>query len=1204
MIDNYQIYETRQEAESFLRKNEIGLTHSNYLELKKISQPTPALLGIMTKLVYGKSVPVNQIKEVLSRMELFKNDLKRDKISPQMMLITSFKQDNPIEYIYDILDAVELKKQTLSFINDLQHAKVRNELKTDKFYPKIESGIISLRSTKNWEKQLKFISEKSARFKTAREIISVFETMIRNALGGFSPEGIVTKIESTPGAVVVYNKGGFVVAQVFTKPASCTLGSSSWCISGSHGGYFMSYANPREGKQQYFVWDTSKTPSDLYSLMGITLYNTGGHHTSHIKNDRSFNSNQYFNGLVKNGLASPDLHELLTTSRDTKKKLDNSVIQLNYAIYGGKTITVAQFKTLFKKEWNDSKREIVQDFKNLFNLYYIVTNVNKINYSQIEKERKYITYKRIHNDLKKLATELDIEEILLYLMESKGTVNQKSITDDIIIYIMNSEKFNDIDQLIKTEAYIMCNELKGKILNYPEKIPLELPTNSIGFEEGLSQHSSFDEFFTKYDKHLDNIDFDLTIKDHYSVFNICAKNTIKSGKYVPSKIINFFFKNITNLNCDTLFIFGYSSKVITIEHFNKISISSKLVFSNTTDSYNIDNILRKTRVSKLMFLNSDLINFRVTSNVPLLDEITLIRTNLNVTGNMFLPTKKLNLEYAGILSEDIPKFDLVFMEELRATTDVLYNLTDEIKKELKDENVKIVSIGGLRLPMLESMKSNLLSALYSQFDDKTKLKSFIKLLNHNKIDVHNISDDQIEYTSSVNLKRVVEKNTTNSRSVAFIIICIKANEGIKYIINYQKSTPQNNSYRSRSSTPTWTVKFLNDELKPITTRAKKNIEISKDIFKDQTALPTIKKVIDETDYIFILNKKDIKSFMTTKKLDKRKEDKKGSDIYKKDIDYKNDLIKRLDSFIKTKYVFKSGDDQYDINYINKVSSRLSSLYNIIYHKEQIDIMFGSVSTFVSDKKTSAMEITESDFHLPPVFFGSPDYRKRNSITNLPTKKTHTVRGKPVTKSDALMNEIQTKINNLIPYSKSSNITFNMNNYKISIVELDKNIYPNVKHLTTLKTNLEKIENTIKKHFIDNPVSIEFISDLDLFVEKYTYISTYIQKLFLTETSLPIIIHNLGEKNNLNHEMNIFKGKVINAVYPFGLTSPLNFYLQKIGINSKKIQNLYQNFSGLRAEILKTRPNQRILKLKLNSLIEQHIDESEMVLKKLNLFFKL
>jgi len=146
MVLNYKLFETKQEAESFLNNKDIDLKDEKYIELKKICEKTPALLGVCTKLLFSKKMAIDEIKDILQKLTKMSNQLKRDNLSIQNILVDALKtKGNSSEYIEDIINTVKTKTDVYKFINSLQHKEVRNELKnTEEYYNDVEAGIISL----------------------------------------------------------------------------------------------------------------------------------------------------------------------------------------------------------------------------------------------------------------------------------------------------------------------------------------------------------------------------------------------------------------------------------------------------------------------------------------------------------------------------------------------------------------------------------------------------------------------------------------------------------------------------------------------------------------------------------------------------------------------------------------------------------------------------------------------------------------------------------------------------------------------------------------------------------------------------------------------------------------------------------------------------------------------------------------------------
>jgi hypothetical protein len=1018
--------------------------------------------------------------------------LKRDNINIQNLLNTSFKDNRTIERIEDQLDLVELKKQVLSFINSLQHSSVRKELKEPKLYERIKQGIISLKSKENWEKELKFISSKSARFKSGKEVLSVFETMVRNVLGGYSAEIIASQVESTTGATLVYNKDGFVVAQVFTREASCSIGSSSWCISGRSGGYFKSYANPSKMKQQFFIWDTSKPRSNNYSQIGVTLYQTGRAHTAHLKNDDYFDHLNYFRKLHRQGLCDEDLVKLLSSSVDVNKKR-NAEIEINYMIYGGKSITVSVFKKIFKEQWNKSKRENIDDFINLYNLFETVVSINSISIENIN-QRNNITYKRILMNLVDFAITLDMEEVLDYLRTTDANILRHRFL--FIDVLMITKEYNQLDSKYKLDFLLDV----GTQYTIDRPLVLEIEDDTLSIEKDLKE--TLNRVYIYSRNNMDQFSFQIRIN---------KLKTLEVGSTL--KYMNLFFPYVVGkIETDKLIFNDYSSQKIQPKFYSKIKVNEEIIFNGLSNNYTGMGRLLKASL-KTTIINSN-INFNKSPLVvKSLKELTIRRCIISGT---IYPSKILNIKYSDVSARNINPDNHI---QINLTSDIVYN-----NKDFKD--IKYNIIGGL--PIYESLNSIILRSVYKHLD-RTKIKKFFNLLSNNGIDLKNVTDEQVKYIPSFKVKQEAEKEKLLTKR-NFTLICVNEDEGIKYVINYRRYKP---TYGSSQ----WKINFFNDNMTPVSSRGLKDQEVS-DL--GQNKLPSYKDIVNECDYVIMINNRDIPKNVEIR--DKRKDTKSGSPHFMDKQDFEKDKIKRLDQYIKDKYVFEFGDDKYNINYINTIIKRISSIYNILNNKTDIYYLMEKIDRYVKSN--------------------DDDDKIVNNI------------GLPVSSKSNIKKKINDSIHKLLLNSKSDVIPKYINNFTYKSWALlpadfdDKKIYPSVDKLSRYKNTLINIENTIRDFYSKNPINIEFINDLDVFRDRVEQINTYINS----------IMGNIAETFVHQNEKSVRKDSILGKFY----TTSLKIKRKRISVEEKENE----------------------IKNALNDALDELILESDNALRKLKIYLSI
>tara|TARA_R110000772_G_scaffold2410_2_gene8384 strand:+ start:4029 stop:7439 length:3411 start_codon:yes stop_codon:yes gene_type:complete len=1080
IIDNYMIYETRQEAESFLKKVDKDNQDKNYLKVRELAQPTPALLGILTKLHFGKNISIVKIKQILDKISKYRNDLKRDKVNIQTLLTTAFKTSG-LEYIEDRLSLIEIKHETLLFINDLQHSKVRNDLKT-KYLDRIANGISSLKNLKNWKVQLEFITKKSAGFGNALDVLNAFEILVRNAVGGFSPQSIIDKIESTPGAVVLYNEDGFVLSQIFTFDSSKFLGSSSWCIS-RQSNYYHQYSR---NNQQLFLWDTNKSPTDIYSTMGTTITTNGGEYTSHLKNDRHFSCNRHIRDLIRNGECKQSLYDTIF-SRLTNRP---ARVQLLSAMFNGNKIDLKAVIKIFDDEYKTSKKETINDFQGLFGLYTLMFSSNK-NYTQISEIRGF---KTMHNKIKKLSLDMNLDELLHYYNNTIGNSRENrvysNVVSDIYLVLVKHNEFNNLSVMSKADFYIRCltgidlrkvTQLRERNI-IPEIINLDLSENqtqsdlSIGGKDSLLSklvytHSLDRKTFT----------FNLNLKDSYKNITIDYGRMIVNTLSVDDRTVKFLSNQLSKqtdnkkLKCNKLIILNKNEDDIPDVE------ASKIVIGEFKNSKNIMELINKHDIKHVVFNKCTIPNVFSKINFTL-DTLTLNKSKLTSVNTKLPSSKKLTLKFSGLDPDNLLVYNLDNLEELEVTSEFLYNLSDSTRKELEDNDVKINKVqGDLFSKMFESLNSKLFSTLYSSFKDKNKINKFFELLLANNVDLKNIEDGDIKYTSSINFNQILkDANVGDSK----IVICVNNTEGIKYVVDYSL-TKNSWGYNTVKK-----IKFLDNKLSPdvISGNPRKAVSMSYDLHPDDKALPTIKKIIANTDFLFILDKKETKKNSRRTIKTKREQNKKGSTALMTYKDHSDNLSKRKDEYIKNKYVFNVDGNEKTVNYINTLLPRFIKLSNM-FPDNEIDKLLNSVYN-----------------HTTLDFEGTT---KLNRV-GLPSTKS-----KKIELSEEIITD---KVFYLISNEKTTDIA---GKYFLRKTANSNRIFPNADKLSKFTSTITEWESVLKKYFKNNPIDIEYMNDLDIFRSRfndiYNYATSNLPNLhFLYQTDLNLYLSGAKEMSEWNH----------------------------------------------------------------------------------------
>lgn len=521
-----------------------------------------------------------------------------------------------------------------------------------------------------------------------------------------------------------------------------------------------------------------------------------------------------------------------------------------------------------------------------------------------------------------------------------------------------------------------------------------------------------------------------------------------------AEAVNFIIKYIHNIShCNNLILINKSNDIPLL--FIK---PSKITFVNKPNTKGIN----FSNIKHIEFNRCETISNLMTKEIKItLDTLTLYKSKLSKGGSLLPSTKKLILRFSGIQPEQLLLMDLKNLEELSVTGEFLYNMPDIVKKELIDNNIEITLDEKGSFNMIkESMSSRLLTTLYSSFKDKNILKKFFELLSSNNINIKNITDDSIQYTSTINLRNLL--STTSDKKSSYIIVAVDNNSGIKYIVDYSMEKQFGTRWSPK-------LKFLNNNLDPVVLYKNDNIEstsISRDIYKSNISLPSIKKLIDETDFVFIINKDTVRNYSSGHLVNKRIEDKKGSTVLMSDQDHKKDLDVRKNKYIENKYVFNINGDRQTITYINTLLPRFTDYYNL-YPKNKCYLLLGKIHKHIQ---------TDYNTLIP----------KKNTIKKLSNEDLSEMRLKYKKKVES---SITNDVSNLLITNSKFNIS---NNYYIQKNSNTK-IFPDVNSLSELVKVITEWENILKNYFKKNPIKIEYINDMDVLMDRYKNIYDYASK---------------------------------------------------------------------------------------------------------------
>ena len=196
--------------------------------------------------------------------------------------------DKSMEVVDDTINAAILAHKTNQYINSILSNKYEYLLT-----PESRDILKILYETGVSKQSLQdYIGKKIAALKTPEEFLS-YVTNVKDHFSGFSQDALKIKLEGN-GIKPCYDKDGIVIFHVENFEMSKKLGSVSWCISRNEY-HFDNYTD--SDSRQYFMYDFNKKESDNTSMVGFTLYQSGGVSASHLKNDDDFDFSSKYNML-------------------------------------------------------------------------------------------------------------------------------------------------------------------------------------------------------------------------------------------------------------------------------------------------------------------------------------------------------------------------------------------------------------------------------------------------------------------------------------------------------------------------------------------------------------------------------------------------------------------------------------------------------------------------------------------------------------------------------------------------------------------------------------------------------------------------------------------------------------------------------------------------------------------------------------------
>lgn len=300
-----QYHHTTNEHDYYTQQNELHYAVIGYLSRKK-----PKIAAFFKQFVEDES-GINVIP-VLDTYQQYSDVISHAGIN--ILQLTN----KSMEVVDDTINAAILAHKTNQYVNSILSNKYEYLLT-----PESRDILKILYETGVSKQSLQdYIGKKIAALKTPEEFLS-YVTNVKDHFSGFSQDALKIKLEGN-GIKPCYDKDGIVIFHVENFEMSKKLGSVSWCISRNEY-HFDNYTD--SDSRQYFMYDFNKKESDNTSMVGFTLYQSGGVSASHLKNDDDFDFSSKYNMLhlevLKNDFKLFKLDKEYSKIMKEKYNLDN-----------------------------------------------------------------------------------------------------------------------------------------------------------------------------------------------------------------------------------------------------------------------------------------------------------------------------------------------------------------------------------------------------------------------------------------------------------------------------------------------------------------------------------------------------------------------------------------------------------------------------------------------------------------------------------------------------------------------------------------------------------------------------------------------------------------------------------------------------------------------------------------------------------------
>lgn len=359
-----------------LDEREIRMAENNpdFLKIKEMVRDNPNWTFLFVKFFFEDEVSMDDLQQLYARLREFRQNLNELPMAPEKYAnIVPDDKDRRSGYerLTDGLTQIGLNRIAKKFVDKLPGEFLVNNKQAKDYGQTVPSmkdeyrrspntirqkvAAISQALTELGEDKFNFFVSKIKRYRSLNEVINAANNFIKASnIDGQQKFiealiGVNKKFGELNGAEVVFDENNILVIEVRSFQANRVLNANtSHCIKDSQG-HWDSYVGDKNFNKQYYIYNFNLSPSDNYSIIGITIEPKKSIRACHAKNDASLGTGSTFPNLLKDWQKkyniNDDLWSYFTPMTDQEIEIKKKRIEANKKIINP-GLSVEQIKKL------------------------------------------------------------------------------------------------------------------------------------------------------------------------------------------------------------------------------------------------------------------------------------------------------------------------------------------------------------------------------------------------------------------------------------------------------------------------------------------------------------------------------------------------------------------------------------------------------------------------------------------------------------------------------------------------------------------------------------------------------------------------------------------------------------------------------------------------------------------------------------------